>query len=196
MLVQHLHRLDAVNAVDGGKQVVWVIEVHLVFQKGRQVEVILRKHDAYRLHPALHQLRILHALIRHLDDPLIPHGLSQRPQRVQNVLAMVGRDVVELFIGHQRPHVPLVLRRHGAVDELVQNGQHVIRRERAALQQDLAHRQHLAVCQAAGITGYHAVALQVPVIDHVLLQVPLSEKTAQILHVPLDAPGRDMKILR
>ena len=196
MLIQYLYRLNAVNAVDRRKQIVGVIEVRLVLQKSGQVEVILGKHDAYRLHTALHQLRIFHPLILHLNDPLIPHGLSQRPQRVQNVLAVVGRDVVELFIGYQRPHVPLVLRRHGAVNELVQNRQHIIRRERAALQQDLAHHQYLAVRQAAGITGHHAVALQVPVIDYVLLQVPLGEKTAQVLHVPLDAPWRDMKILR
>lgn len=108
--------------------------VRLVLQKSGQVEVVLRKHNPYRLHTALHQLRVFHTLILYLDDPLIPHGLSQRPQRVQNVLAVVGRGVVELFVGHQRPHVPLILRRHGAVDELVQNGQRVVRRQRAALQ--------------------------------------------------------------
>ena len=90
MLVQHLHRPDAVDAVDRREQVIGVVEVRLVLQKRRQIEVILGEHDAHRLHPALHQLGFFHALIPDLNDLLIADGLPQLPQVAQHALAVVG----------------------------------------------------------------------------------------------------------
>ena len=140
MLVQHLHRPDAVDAVDGREQVVGVVEVRLVLQKRRQIEVILGEHDAHRLHPALHQLRLLHALVPDLNDLLIADGLPQLPQAAQHALPVVGRDVVQLLVGHQLPHGLLALLRHSTVDELVQYAAHILGGQGAALQQNLAHR--------------------------------------------------------
>ena len=140
MLIQHLHRPDAVDAVDRREQVVGVVEVGLVLQKRRQVEVILGEHDAHRLHPALHQFRFFHALIPDLNDPLIADGLPQLPQAAQHALPVVGRNVVQLLVGHQFPHGLLALLRHGAVDELVQYAAHVLGGQGAALQQNFAHR--------------------------------------------------------
>src|SRR5699024_1880091 len=49
VLIQHLEGRNAVDAVDGREKVAWVFKVRLVLQKGGQIEVVLREHDAHRM---------------------------------------------------------------------------------------------------------------------------------------------------
>ena len=56
MFFQYFEGGDPINAVDGGKEVVRILEMGLVLQKGSQVEVVLREYDAHRLNAAFERL--------------------------------------------------------------------------------------------------------------------------------------------
>lgn len=192
MLVQHLEADDAVDAVDGGEEVAGVFKAALVLEEGGQVKIILREHDAHRLDAPGDRLLAFQAGVLDLDHALVADGLAQRPEAAQNGLVVVGRDVVEGLVGDQLVHQLLVLGRHGALHQLVQNGQHLIPAQRAALQQNLADGQDLVVGQAPGVRLDQAVALAGVVVDHLLPQIVVGDEAAQRLHVPLDAPLRNV----
>ena len=67
---------DAVDAVDGGEEVVRVFKAAPVFQKSRQVEIVFREHDFHGLHPAVDAPRLLRPLVFQLKHPMFPHGLT------------------------------------------------------------------------------------------------------------------------
>ena len=198
MLVQDLEGTDAVDAVNGGKEVLLVLKlgfaVH-VLEEGREVEVVFREHDPHRLHPAGDELGFLHPLVLDLHDLVVADGLADLPEAVEQALAMVGRDVVKAFVGHQALDDGFVLFGDAAVDETVQQGHHLVCDHRAALQKDLADGQDLAVAQLLLGVVDQPVAPAALVVDDVLRQFLLCKKTSQGLDVTLDASLGHMKLL-
>ena len=82
VLVEHLEALDPIQPVDGREEIVRVLKVRPVLQKGGQVEVILGKHDPYRLNPPAHQPGLLHTLVGDLHHLPVLDRLADLPQAV------------------------------------------------------------------------------------------------------------------
>ena len=101
-----------------------------------------------------------------------------------------------LFVGQQLRYRPLTPRRHAAGDELVQDRQHFVPAHGAAFQQDLTYSQNLAVIKQRQGRLLQPVAAFSLIVDDILSQTLFCKKTAQRLHVTLNAPLRDMKLLR
>lgn len=70
-----------------------------------------------------------------------------------------------LFVRQQIDNGPPLLCRNAAVHQLIQNREHFIPPHGAALQKDLADRQHLTVVQVGGIPFDQAVNLFPRIID-------------------------------
>ena len=94
---------------------------------------------------------------------------------------------MEPLILNQRHHLLQLLRRGTALDELIQDGEHLLLDHGTAFQQDLAHGQHLAVGQAGGLLPGEAVPLHLGIIHHLPAVAPFGKKCLQVVQVPLDA---------
>ena len=196
MLIQNAVALDSVNAVDGGVEGILILLTHIQpFDESGHIEVELGKHQAHRLDQTGDDLLFLELLILDQHHALIPHGYANIPQPIYQRLSVARLNIIEFFIGDQHVYLWTVGIGHAAVDNLVQNRNHLIFAQGAAFQKNLADRKGLAVGQALGAALAQKIAFLGSVIDdlprNALLCGSLGEETAEIVDIPLNRALRD-----
>ena len=80
-------------------------------------------------------------------------------------------------------------------EKSIQQRKHFLPYHRAALQQDLAHSQDLAVGECGLLLLHQTIPLMVPVVNDVLREILIGEKAAERLHVTLYASLGSTKTL-
>ena len=89
MVIQHFERANAVNAVNGREQIVWIIEICLILQKCRQIKIVFGKHNPNWLDPPGYQLWFLHPLILNFQYLMLLNCLPYLPKPTQDLFVMV-----------------------------------------------------------------------------------------------------------
>lgn len=109
---------------------------------------------------------------------------------------MVRFYIVKFLVGNQIFNRLLVFRRHASFHQLLQQGKHLLLPHGAALQQNLADSQNLAVVQILVKPVLQIVTFFLSVAANLLPQPLLRQKALQRLDISKNRPFRDLKPLR
>lgn len=152
MSVEGLIVLDTVNAINGRRIILRVLEVLVLvdaLDERRQIEIILAEQDAHRLNSAHTGLAVVGTAVSNFHQVMVFDSGSNLPQAFNELSAMLWLNVMETLIADEVFDLIQPIQRCASPDQLVQNREHLLLDHGAALQQDLAHCQNLAAGEEA-----------------------------------------------
>lgn len=154
--------------------------------KSRQIKIILTEQNSHRFHHPVTEGSI-HFPVANMQHPLLLHRGSQLPERLNEPAAVVRLHIVESLVANQCLHLLQMRSRCAALDELIQNREHLFLHHGAALQQNFTHRQHLTVGQGGGLLPGKAISPGARIIQHLPAIPPFRKKGFQIIQITLNA---------
>ena len=104
MFVGDFKGTDAVDPVDGWVDIIFIGEFLFpvdILQECRQIKIILREQDPYRLNGPFYEVGGFHALVLDLHDMVILYGLRDVPETWDDGFSVMWFDVVELFVRNE-----------------------------------------------------------------------------------------------